>query len=343
MPSPERLMRVIEIQTEIVKLGLDLGGVMQFIVEQTLPLVQADGAAIELAENGMMVYRATSGLAQHQLGLRLHIEGSLSGLGVRTGDTLSCVDSETDPRVDRSACRTMGLRSMIIMPLKHRGHTVGVLKAMSRQAGKFSDNDTMVLGLMSEIVAATMYFSAKYDSDQLFIKATHDDLTGLANRALFMDRLKNVVRHADRAEGTQVRSSIVMMVDMDGLKTTNDTHGHRVGDAVITAFAHRLKGAVRQTDTVARMGGDDFGIILHLLHDADAISSAIERIDTALEQPFSFENRSYPLKASMGMARIPQDSVKPEQLLDMADQRMYAVKQARKKWATGPSLHPERP
>lgn len=104
-----------------------------------------------------------------------------------------CQDSETDPRVDRLACQKIGLRSMLVMPLKHRGATVGVLKAMSAQSDKFNSSDVVVLELLSEVVAAAMYFSAKYDKDELFKKATHDDMTGLANRALFMDRLRNTV------------------------------------------------------------------------------------------------------------------------------------------------------
>lgn len=141
MPTREQLMQVIEIQREIAKLGLDLAEVMQFAVEQVLPLMGADGAAIELAEGDEMVYRAASGISKPQLGLRLRIDGSLSGLSVRTGEILTCADSETDPRVDRLACQKVGLRSMIVMPLKHTGTTVGVLKAMSARPEKFSQAD----------------------------------------------------------------------------------------------------------------------------------------------------------------------------------------------------------
>mgnify|MGYP002148271289 CR=1 FL=1 len=182
MPSREQLLHIIGIQSEIAKLGLDLGGVMQYVAEETLSLVEADGAAIELAEDGEMVYRAASGIAKPQLGLRLKIGGSLSGLSVMTGKVLACSDAETDPRVDRVACRRIGLRSMLVMPLKHLGVTVGVLKAMSAQANKFKVRDQRLLEMMSEVVAAAMYFSVKYDSDTLFLKATHDSMTGLANR-----------------------------------------------------------------------------------------------------------------------------------------------------------------
>lgn len=327
MPTQAQLIQVIGIQTEIAKLGLDLGGVMQYVVEQTLPLIDAGGAAIELAEDGEMVYRATAGICKDQLGLRLNIGSSLSGACVVSGEMLSCADADSDPRVDREACRRVGLRAMIVMPLKHQGVTVGILKAMSVLPGKFSAGDMSLLGMLSEVVAAAMYFSAKYDSDSLFIKATHDAMTGLANRALFMDRLRNVVARAGRDR----HPSGVLMIDMDGLKQINDGYGHRIGDAVIVAFADRLKKATRNTDTAARLGGDEFGIILSPLEKPDGVDAAIRRIHAEIAQPFVFENRPYPLKASIGCACLPEDGVEPERLLEVADLRMYALKQSGRK------------
>ncbi len=326
MPSRQQLLQVINIQTEIAKLGLDLGGVMQFIVEQTLSLIEADGAVIELAEGDEMVYRAASGLARPQLGLRLRIDTSLSGLSVMTGKTLSCADSETDARVDRAACARVGLRSMIVMPLKHRGVTIGVLKALSAQPNNFKRRDITLLGMLSEVVAATMYFSVKYDSDDLFIKATHDDMTGLANRALFMDRLRNAVAHTSRNQ----RPSAVLVIDMDGLKQINDVHGHRVGDAVIIEFSNRIRKVTRDTDTAARLGGDEFGIILTPLETPDGVDSAVRRIDAEIEPPFMFEDRPYRMRASIGSALTPKDGTEPDKLLEVADQRMYVVKQTHK-------------
>lgn len=319
-------MQVIRIQTEIAKLGLDLGGVMQYVVEQTLPLINADGAVIELAEDGEMVYRAAAGIASSQLGLRLRLEASLSGQCVMRGETLSCTDSETDPRVDLAACRRVGLRSMIVMPLKHRGVTVGVLKAMSERPDKFDACDMTLLGLLSEVVAAAMYFSARYDSDNLFFKATHDEMTGLANRALFMDRLHNAVARASR----DAHPSGVLMIDMDGLKQINDTHGHRIGDAVLVEFSHRLERITRETDTAARLGGDEFGVILTPLEGPDGVDHAAQRIDAEIAPPFVFEDGTYALRASIGCALVPVDGREPDRLLEVADRRMYAAKQSRK-------------
>jgi diguanylate cyclase (GGDEF)-like protein len=326
MPTQKQLLDVIDIQTEIAKLGLDLGEVMNLVVQRTLPLIGADGAAIELAEGDDMVYRAVAGCAGAHLGLRLKQGSSLSGLCVKTGEILRCDDSETDARVDREACRTIGLRSMIVMPLRHRDATVGVLKAMAGQAGKFEKSDEMILGLLSEVVAAAMFFATKLESDDLFHKATHDGLTDLANRSLFMDRLRNVIARSDR----EPRPAGVLIIDMDGLKHINDTFGHRIGDVVIRELAKRIKAATRHSDTVARLGGDEFGIILTPVDLPTGIDAAVERLISHITPPFSFENKDFPLRASIGAASFPDDSKQLEILLDVADQRMYAMKQERR-------------
>lgn len=319
-------MEVIGLQGEIAKLGLDLGAVMGLVVERTLALVGADGAAIELAEGDDMVYRAAAGAAAPQIGLRLNAGSSLSGLCVRTGETLRCDDSETDDRVDREACRQVGLRSMIVMPLRHNGATVGVLKAMSSQPAKFTDADVHLLGLLSDAVGAAMFFAAKYDVEELFHRATHDGLTGLANRSLFMDRLRSIVALGER----ETNPAAVLMIDMDGLKHINDTFGHRAGDAVIAEFAKRIKGAARTSDTVARLGGDEFAVLLMPVDLPEGAHSAVERLTREIEPPFEFEGKMYQLRASIGAAHYPEESEDINRLIELADHRMYVVKRERK-------------
>ena len=112
-----RLLEVIRMQTEIAKLGMDLGGVMALVAERAQRLTGAFGAAVELAEEDDMVYRAASGAAELHLGMRLKRSSSLSGRCIHEEIALQCDDSDTDPRVDREACRLIGLRSMIVVPL----------------------------------------------------------------------------------------------------------------------------------------------------------------------------------------------------------------------------------
>lgn len=324
MPSKDQLLDVIAIQAEIAKLGLDLGGTMALVVDRTLPLIGADGAAIELAENDEMVYRAASGIAANQLGLRLKLAGSLSGLCVQTATALSCDDSELDERVDRAACRHVGLRSMIVVPLRHQGETVGVLKAMSAQPGKFHEIDKGVLELLTEVIAAAMYFATKYNIDELFYKATHDAMTGLANRALFIDRLRSIISQRESSS----RSTQILLIDMNGLKGINDTHGHRAGDAAITEFANRLTTCTRQGDTVARVGGDEFGIILSPIDPTHGVEAIIQRINDEKTPLLYVKDQPFRLTASIGVARFPDDGSDIDSLLEVADQRMYQMKRA---------------
>lgn len=336
MPSTHQLLDIIATQTDIAKLGLDLGATMMLVVERTLPLIQADGAAIELVEGDEMVYRAGAGIAADCLGLRVKQVCSLSGLSVKTGDILVCRDSETDPRVDREACRKVGLRSMIVVPLRHEGETVGVLKAMALRPDHFDAEAVAVLGLLSELIAAAMYFSARYNQDQLFYRATHDEMTGLANRALYIDRLRSVLARHQREN----QPAGVLMIDMDGLKRLNDSFGHRVGDAAIKEMANRLKACARHTDTVARLGGDEFGIILSPADMPDGAEAIIQRIQQEIAPPLLFEGRAIPLSASIGVAAFPDDGHDIDSLLHAADQRMYRVKGAQRRRTDGADAHP---
>ncbi|MCH1931175.1 sensor domain-containing diguanylate cyclase [Shewanella sp. A25] len=324
MPSNEKLLQVINIQTELAKFGLDLGAVMQFTVERVLPLIDADGAVIELAEKGDMVYRAASGIAEGKLGLRLKLGSSLSGRCVSTGEVLTCVDCETDPRVDINACRQIGLRSMLVVPLKHLGTTVGVLKAMSTRVNKFSEPELQLLNMITEMVAAIMFLSERYDRDALFIKATQDGLTGLANKAFFMDRLRSTLTQKQAIN----QSIAIVICDMDGLKQINDNLGHRVGDAAIQEFANRMRLVTTDKDLIARLGGNEFGIISPIKQTQD-IDDLVTRLQAELLLPLLFESNPVQLKASIGFSITPAEGIEIDQLLDLADKRMYSVKRAR--------------
>jgi len=324
--STGKLLEIIAIQTEIARLGADLGSVMQHVAERTLTLIGADGAAIELAEGDEMVYRASSGIASRFLGLRLARSHSLSGTCVALGEAVRCDDIELDARTDKPACRRVGLRSMIVLPLRYGDSTVGVLKAMSTRVAGFSESDQRLLDLLADHVAAAMFHAAKYDADALFHRATHDVMTDLANRSLFMDRLRGL---GVRASREAVRAG-VLVADLDGLKQLNDALGHRAGDALIIEFARRLKACARQSDLAARLGGDEFALILDPLESPEGARSAVDRLQSALRAPLMFDGRIIEVRASIGFALMPDDEGDVDALVDLADRRMYAAKRSRR-------------
>ncbi|NUO77971.1 MAG: GGDEF domain-containing protein [Lysobacter sp.] len=327
-PSDEtsRLLQVIETQTEIARLGLDLGGVMELVTRRAQTLTGAVGAVVELAEGDDMVYRAASGIAESSLGLRLRRSASLSGACVAVGAPLNCEDSETDPRVDREACRRVGLRSMIVVPLKHHQTVVGVLKVMGATPSEFGAQELRVLDLMSGLIGAAMYHAARYETDELFHQATHDALTGLPNRALFYDRLRHCLAQAQRDQ----RRIGILNLDMDGLKPVNDRMGHRAGDAALVEFAARVRGSARSGDTVARVGGDEFGVILPSIDHRDGAVAQAQRLAESLTPPFAYDDGEIPLQASIGCAIYPDDGEDLGELLHKADQAMYSAKRRKK-------------
>lgn len=322
---PELLMEIIKTQTEIAKQGLDLGGVMNFVADKLQMLTGAGGVMVELAEGDEMVYRAVSGMASGQLGLRLAKKGSLSGLCVAQRQVICCDDSETDDRVDREACRKVGLRSMVVAPLVHCDTVVGALKIASSHPGYFTGMHVRILELTSEVIASAMYHASRYETDALYHQATHDFLTDLANRALFYDRLRQSLSLAKR----QNNRIGVLMLDMDRLKPINDNLGHRAGDAAIKEMARRIRLASRECDTVARLGGDEFGIIMNDVQSMDNVLKHVDRLAQEIRQMFMFESTSIILDASIGVAIYPEDGVEMDDLIEHADQDMYVHKRSR--------------
>jgi diguanylate cyclase (GGDEF)-like protein len=325
-PSVEQLLAIIAAQTEIVQRGLDLQGVMELVVERGREITEATGAVLEIADGEDMVYRAVAGACQGQLGLRLARKTSLSGLCVATGETLTCMDSETDPRVDREACRKVGLRSMVVVPLVHDARTVGALKVFSDRLGVFGASHLQLLSLMSTVIAAAMDHAARYSVDEIFRQATRDSLTGLANRALFQDRLKHGLSQAKRNRTCLA----LLMIDMDGLKPINDQFGHRAGDAALCEMGRRLSMDRREIDTVARLGGDEFALILPNVRDRAHALAAIQRITGHCDGNFTHEDMTMPIGASMGLGLYPEDASDSDRLVEHADLAMYATKRERK-------------
>src|SRR3569623_1287076 len=292
--DPYILMEIIKLQTEIARHGLDLSGVVEAVVERIPTFTNAVGAIVEYIEGEEMVYRGASGFARPLLGTRVKREASLSGLCVRLGQILRSDDILVDPRVDLSPFNNVGVRSMVVAPLKHEGSIVGVLKIVSGNSHAFTVRDLRVLELMSELVAAAMYHAARNETNALYQQATHDALTGLANRSLFFDRL----RHRTYPGRRQPEPLGILLIDLDGLKRINDSFGHRAGDAALREVALRISRIPRRTDIVARLGGDEFGVILSEISTGGDHVAIVERIATETDQPFRCEGRSLDLPAS---------------------------------------------
>lgn len=159
--------------------------------------------------------------------------------------------------------------------------------------------------------------------EQLRHHAYHDGLTGLPNRTLFMDRLEHCIRHCERHSGTRCA---VLYLDLDRFKTINDSLGHGFGDRLLLEVGNRIRDCMRPEDTIARMGGDEFTVLLEELEDpADALRVA-DRLHQALLAPIHVEDREIFVAASIGIALNGQDARGAMDLLRDADTAMYRAK-----------------
>jgi diguanylate cyclase (GGDEF)-like protein/PAS domain S-box-containing protein len=156
----------------------------------------------------------------------------------------------------------------------------------------------------------------------LYELATHDELTKLPNRRFFMERLEHAMVRSQRHK--QILALLYM--DLDNLKSVNDKHGHFTGDVLLKRVAQRMLECVRGNDTVARVGGDEFNIILEDTYKLDDIVKVADRIVEALEKPFIIDVDRIRITASIGISLYPQNGRNSEDLLRKADEAMYRVK-----------------
>ncbi len=152
--------------------------------------------------------------------------------------------------------------------------------------------------------------------------ASHDGLTDLPNRSLFMDRLDRAIAKAHR-DG---RKCAVMFIDLDGFKPVNDTYGHDKGDLLLRAVAKRLNASIRETDTAARFGGDEFVLVITDINDVDDCEPVAKKIMAHLNVPIKLEGVEAKISASIGIALYPDHGTTTEEVLKQADMAMYVVK-----------------
>jgi len=152
--------------------------------------------------------------------------------------------------------------------------------------------------------------------------ATHDTLTGLPNRTLLYDRLKQAITQCARAK----KLAAVLFIDLDRFKIINDTLGHAAGDIVLKEVAERLRSCVREGDSVARNGGDEFTVVLSLLNDPNDAALIAQKILAALMQSFTLNNEEFFIGGSIGISIYPSDASDADSLLNNADAAMYHAK-----------------
>jgi diguanylate cyclase (GGDEF)-like protein/PAS domain S-box-containing protein len=194
--------------------------------------------------------------------------------------------------------------------------------------GAWRDVETLATNLLTDNTVAGIVLNSRDVSERKALErrlahlAFHDSLTGLPSRALLIDRIQHALDRG-RRDGTQ---AAVLFLDLDDFKAVNDTLGHAAGDLVLTEIATRLNACVRACDTAARVGGDEFALLLDELDGQDYAVTIAERIAASISQPIAVGDHEFVTAPSIGIALAADAIDSPEQLLSRADAAMYQAK-----------------
>jgi diguanylate cyclase (GGDEF)-like protein/PAS domain S-box-containing protein len=245
-------------------------------------------------------------------------------LGYTTGDELLreqatsfYFDNEDRQRILAQLREQKSLSNVEVRLRRHDGSIVWVLENVTLLESGGGEPD-ICEGTIVDITAR------KVAEEQIEFQAYHDSLTTLPNRLLFRDRITVALAHAKRMN----RHAAVMFLDLDQFKLVNDTLGHTVGDGLLQATAARLSGCVRAGDTVARMGGDEFTILLADIGDARAATVVAQKVLETISKPVNVDEHELFVTTSIGIAVFPADGTDAEALLKNADRAMYRAKEA---------------
>lgn len=219
-------------------------------------------------------------------------------------------------------------RSQVRLALAER-RPVNVVFRNMRKNGEIFWNDLNITPVRDEHGEVTHFIGILQDvtankqrTEHLEHEINHDPLTGLANRTLLWDRLDHALHLAHR----HAAMVAIVLVDLDNFKTINDTFGHEAGDVVLKVVARRLQAAVRDSDTVARMSGDEFVLVLVDQPSVRFTLRMAERLRRAMTMPVAFGGNEIPVGASLGVALFPQDGGTAPELVRAADMAMYHAK-----------------
>jgi diguanylate cyclase (GGDEF)-like protein len=234
-------------------------------------------------------------------------------------------DAETADPFIRAVMENLGLAAIVSVPIIAREELLGLLIV---SVGDHAERLRMTQELLQRLQGVAAQAATALQNgrlvDELDRRATHDDLTGVLNRAGFGARMRRVLDDAGGDERVGL-----LFVDLDGFKPVNDEHGHDTGDELLRQVAARLRGMLRRDDIVARLGGDEFALVLARVQTDDETAAAARRVRRALSEPFVIGGRELRIGASVGTARWPDDGATVEALMRCADGEMYARKAAR--------------
>ena len=267
-------------------------------------------------------FRAAFGLSEEATRIPVPAgTSSQAGYTILKGTTVTVPDWDHEQRF---ACSPIlvdhGVRSGLTVMIEGRQAPFGVLGVHSTQARDYERGDLDFVQALANVLGDA--FERQLTEDDIRHRALHDPLTGLPNRVLFMDRLDHAIERLRR----QKSPTAVLLLDLDRFKLVNDSLGHQIGDELLAAAAPRIRQAVRSSDSVARFGGDEFGILLEeIAGEQDAIEMA-QRIASVFTRPFVLDGNEHFVTTSIGIALAGGGEL-AEDLVRDADAAMHRAKE----------------
>jgi len=268
-------------------------------------------------EREELVVEAQEGYGAKLLGHRFKLGEGLAGIAAQSGEPVLANDVEQDGRY---LPLHPGVRSALSLPLNYGRETLGVLSVESLREHRFSSQDVLTLRTVADQLAIALHNARAYQTARA--QAITDSLTGLKTHRYFMEAMGAEWRRSPRTG----RPFSLIMMDLDGFKQVNDRFGHLEGDKVLIAVARILEARCRQSNVVARYGGDEFAI---LMPEAGVEQAQIlaERLCTSFSADPYLASRG--VTASLGIATFPLHGAAPDEILRVADSGMYLAKHER--------------
>lgn len=231
--------------------------------------------------------------------------------------------------------------SIVTIPLFVNSKIVGAFSVQSMRPNTYHENHITILQALAYYFAISLENANKHKEIEKLHKlitqekkqlvkvnhkitemALHDSLTGLPNRRFFSQRFKEALKSCQQ----NYQKLALIFIDLNKFKPINDTFGHETGDLVLQIFSEKISNNVRSSDSVSRIGGDEFVIVIHPLHTTNTIDIIIKNIQNSLQIPITLKKTSLSLSASIGIALYPDDSTNEKELIRMADNAMYYAK-----------------
>ncbi len=272
-------------------------------------------------------------------------EDSFGGWVVRNREEICLNDADrlhSNYVLHRKPFTARDCRSIVFIPLEVDARIVGVLTVQSHRRNMYNSEKMAILRLLAPYIAVALDNARKLNTIQELNRAleaekdeledayrriahmaNHDILTGLPNRRLLVELLHEHIPLARR----QSRVFGLLYVDLDEFKPVNDTYGHETGDQVLVIVADRLRRALRESDTVARIGGDEFVIIVREATDGGDVAAVADKVHSVIIDPVVLGGKELRIAASIGMSLYPRDGESYDELLGAADDAMYRSKE----------------